>query len=163
MRNNGKDFEKNFKNSVPDNIFFYRFRDSGSTFYGGNKNLRFSTSNIADNMMFYNGCLFLNELKAHKGKAIPISCIMGNKTKEKQIQDLCEANKYDNVFANIIVFFIDLERCFVLDIENFLFFLEENERKSIPLEFFENLGIEIRVEKKTRNYKFKIMDWLGDY
>lgn len=162
MKNLGKKFEAEFRNSVPKDVFFYRFRDSSGA-WGGNNKLRFTPSNIADNLLFYNDCLFLNELKEHKGKSIPLDKIMGNKTKEKQINDLYEANQYYNVFCNIIVFFSDIERCFALDIENFLFFLQDNERKSIPLEYFENMATEIKVEKVRTTYKFDIKDWLGDY
>ena len=163
MKNLGKKFETEFRKSVPKDVFFYRFRDSGSTYYGGNQHLRFSTTNIADNLLFYNGCLFLNELKSHKGKSIPLDAIMGKKSKEKQIDDLYEANQYYNVFCNIIVFFSDIERCFALDIENFLFFMQDNDRKSIPIEYFESLGREIKVKKLRSNYRFDIKEWLGDY
>ena len=162
MKNLGKKFEDNWRESVPDNVFFYRFRDSSGA-WGGNNQLRFTPSNIADNLLFYNGCLFLNELKSHKGKSIPLDKIIGNKTKEKQIEDLYEANRYNNVFSNLIVFFSDEERCFALDIENFLFFMQDNEGKSIPIEYFEGMAREIKVEKLKTNYRFDIKEWLGDY
>ena len=161
-KNNGKSFENWWKSSVPDNVFFYRFRDSSGA-WGGNNQLRFTPSNIADNLLFFNGCLFLNELKSHKGKSIPLDKIIGNKTKEKQIDDLYEANQFYNIFCNIIVFFSDEERCFALDIENFLFFMQDNDRKSIPIEYFESLGREIKVKKLRNNYRFDIKEWLGDY
>ena len=166
MKNVGKKFEDNFRDSVSKDIFFYRFRDSSGTFYGGNNNLRFTPTNIADNLIFYNGCLFLNELKTHKGKSIPIDCILGNKkkngkhTKEKQIVDMYEANKHENIYCNIIVFFSDVERCFSLDIENFVFFMQDNDRKSVPIEFFETLGEEMDVTKKKTNYHYDINKWL---
>jgi recombination protein U len=163
MKNLGKIFEENFRKSVPDNVFFYRFRDNSSSFYGGNANLRFTSSNIADNMLFFNGCLLLNELKSHKGKSIPINCICGNKTKEKQIRDMLEANKFYNVFANLIVFFSDVERCFVINIEEFDNFVRCGQRKSIPISFFEENGIEIEVTKKRTNYTFNLKKWLNEY
>ena len=162
MKNLGKKFENSWRESVPDEVFFYRFRDSSGA-WGGNNQLRFTPSNIADNLLFYNGCLFLNELKSHKGKSIPLDKIIGNKTKEKQIEDLYEANQFYNVFSNLIVFFSDEERCFALDIENFLFFMQDNDRKSIPIEYFEGMGREIKVTKLRSNYKFDIKEWLGDY
>ena len=87
MKNLGKKFEEDWRKSVPENVFFYRFRDSSGA-WSGNNQLRFTPSNIADNLLFYNNCLFLNELKEHKGKSIPLDKIIGNKTKEKQINDL---------------------------------------------------------------------------
>ena len=150
MKNLGKKFEEDWRKSVPENVFFYRFRDSSGA-WSGNNQLRFTPSNIADNLLFYNNCLFLNELKEHKGKSIPLDKIIGNKTKEKQINDLYEANQFQNVFCNIIVFFSDIERCFALDIENFLFFMQENDRKSIPIEYFEGMAREIKVTKLRSN------------
>lgn len=161
-KNNGKCFENWWRSSIPDDVFFYRFRDSSGA-WGGNNQLRFTPSNIADNLLFYEGCLFLNELKSHKGKSIPLDAIMGNKTKEKQIDDLYEASQFYNVFCNIIVFFSDIERCFALDIEDFLCFVYEGKRKSIPLEYFEEHTREIKVNKLRSNYRFDIKEWLGDY
>jgi penicillin-binding protein-related factor A (putative recombinase) len=44
-----------------------------------------------------------------------------------------------------------------------LFFIQDNERKSIPIEYFENMAREIKVEKKRTTYMFDIKEWLGDY
>ena len=162
MKNVGKYFENWWRNSIPNDVFFYRFRDSSGA-WNKNQKLRFTPSNIADNLLFTNGCLFLNELKTHKGKSIPITCIMGNKTKLKQIGDMYEANKYHNVFCQFIIFLSDIERCFVLDIENFLFFMQDNDRKSIPLDYLETMGTEIEVKKLRTNYKFNIQKWLNEY
>jgi recombination protein U len=164
MKNLGKIFEENWKKSVPTNVFYYRFRDSGSSFYGGNQQLRFSASNIADCLIQdpFSG-LHLIELKNHKGKSIPLSCIIGNKTKEKQMKDLFEANKYSAVYSHIIVFFSDVERCFELDIDSFMEFVDKGERKSIPIEYFERKGWEIEVEKLRTNYRFNIEKWLKEF
>lgn len=165
--NLGKNFELNWKKSVPNYIFYYRFRDSGSSYYGGNQNLRFSASNIADCLIQdpFSG-LHLIELKHHKGKSIPLSCILGsekNKTKKKQIQDLLDANEYTGVFSHIIVFFSDVERCFELGINSFIDFINNEERKSIPIEYFEKHGCEIRVKKLKTNYRFDIEKWLKEF
>lgn len=163
MKNLGKKFEENFKQSVPSEIFFYRFRDSGSSYYGGNANLRFSASNIADCMLNdpFTG-LHLIELKHHKGKSIPLSCIIGNKTKERQINDLYKANQYCNTYSSLIVFFSDVERCFQLSINDFIEFAKNETRKSIPIEYFEENGIEIKVHKLKTNYRFDLNSWLKE-
>lgn len=74
MKNQGKVFEENFRKSLdlnnPD-LFYYRFKDSPASF--GNQNnqvIRFTSNNICDNMIFYKGHLFLNELKSHHRKII---------------------------------------------------------------------------------------------
>ena len=164
MKNLGKKFEENWKKSVPNYNFYYRFRDSGSSYYGGNQNLRFSASNIADCLLQdpFTG-LHLIELKNHKGKSIPLNCIIGNKTKEKQIKDLVEANKYSSVYSSLIVFFSDIERCFELSINNFIEFIQKEDRKSIPIEYFEKYGFEIEVTKIKTNYRFNIEKWLKEF
>lgn len=164
MANLGKVFEENWKKSVPNEIFYYRFRDSGSTFYGGNDKLRFSASNIAD-CLLYDSCsgLHLVELKHHKGKSIPISCIMGNKTKEKQIDDLYKANQHVGVYSTIVVFFGDVERCFSISINDFIDFVKKGERKSLPIEYFEENGVEIGVTKLRTNYRYNISKWLESF
>lgn len=167
MKNLGKIFEENWKKSVPNNVFFYRFRDSGSSYYGGNENLRFSISNIADCLLYdFPTGLRLIELKNHKGKSIPISCILGQKkangkySKEKQIKDLYEANNYTGVYSHIIVFFSDVERCFDLPIDKFVSFLHNKERESIPISYFQENGTEIETFKLRSNYRFNIEKWL---
>lgn len=160
MKNLGKTFEENFRKSVPTEAWYYRFKDSASSYYGGNQGLRFSVSNISDNLIFYNGKLFLNELKNHKGKSIPLSCIEGNKTKQKQIKDLVEASLYDNVECYIIVFFSDVEKCYGLSIASYEEFKRKSDRASIPIQYFEECGIEISTSKLKTNYKYDILGFL---
>ena len=163
MKNLGKTFEENFKKSVPDDVFCYRFRDSASSYYGGNQNLRFSASNIADYLIFDSLALRLCELKHHKGKSLPLSCIVGNKTKEKQIEDLYMANQYNGVYAHLIVFFSDVQRCFALNIDKlkeFITLSKLGERKSIPISYFEENACEIEVRQLKTNYRFAIDKWL---
>jgi len=172
MKNLGKRFEENFKLSVPENLFFYRFRDTASSYYGGNNNLRFSSSNIADCLIQDPTIgLLLIELKSHKGKSIPLSCIVGTRkgdkltTKEKQMFDLRDANNYVGVYAYLIVFFSDIEECYSLDIEKFMEFYYLSclgERKSIPISYFEENGKEIEVKKLKTNHRFCIDKWLND-
>lgn len=163
MLQSGKKFEQNFKNSVPKDIFYYRFRDSASTYYGGNSNLRFSNTNIADCLLF-NGCkLILCELKAHKGSSIPLDCIIGKKSKEKQINDLHQASLFKNVNAYIICFFEDKELCYALPISKFVEFNENSDRKSVPISYFQENGIEIKTKKLKTNYMFQLDNLIEIY
>lgn len=165
MKNLGKLFEENFRKSVSNYIFFYRFRDS-SGMWGGNEQLRFTPSNIADCMLYDSSNLFLCELKHHKGKSLPLYCVSGNKTKEKQIEDLYYANQYNGVYSYLIVFFSDVERCFALDINKlreFITLSKQGERKSIPISYFEENGYEIEVTKLKTNYRFKIDKLLEEH
>lgn len=164
MKNLGKKFEQNFRLSIPqtDKIFYYRLKDSASSYYGGNEFLRFSQNNIADAFLFHcdNGSnnLLILEYKSHKGKSLPLSCI-----RENQLNEMLEAKNKTGVIPMLVVFFSDIERCFSLDIKYVEQFLINNDRKSIPLEYFEENGVEIEVFKLRTNYKYNVEEWLKVY
>lgn len=161
MKNLGKIFEQNFRKSIPINnkIYYYRLKDTASSYYGGNAMLRFSQNNIADAFMFYVGDfvtnLFILEYKNHKGKSLPLSCI-----KKNQLEGMIEANNNIGVIPMLVVFFCDIERCFSLEIEYVEKFINEENRKSIPLEYFEKYGVEIEAIKLRANYRYNVEKWL---
>lgn len=159
MIGSGKRFEDNIRLSVPKNCFYYRFRDSSNNWNRG-EFVRFTPSNIADCIIFNGKNLFLCELKSHKGSSIPLSCIVGNKTKEKQIMDLINASKFDNLYSYLIVFFEEKSRCFALDINKYQEFVENNDRKSVPLDFFEKNGLEIPVKRLQTNFRYDLSEFL---
>lgn len=164
MKNLGKIFEQNFRKSIPvkDEIYYYRLKDTASSYYGGNDNLRFSQSNIADAFMFVEvegrRYLFIMEYKNHKGKSLPLNCIRKN-----QFDEMLEANNKLGIIPVIIVFFCDIERCFSLNIEYVDKFKKEEDRKSIPLEYFEKYGVEIETIKIKINYRYNIDKWLQEF
>lgn len=161
MKNLGKAFEQNFRKSIPLNekVYYYRLKDSASSYYGGNEQLRFSQNNVADAFMFYVGDyatnLLILEYKNHKGKSLPLNCIRDN-----QLKEMIMANEKQGVIPMIIVFFIDAEKCYSLNIEYVDKFIKENDRKSIPIEYFEQYGIPIEVEKLRTNYRYNVEKWL---
>ena len=163
MKNLGKVFEQNFRKSIPDSkdIYYYRLKDSASSYYGGNANLRFSNNNIADAFLFhvteYMNNLLILEFKSHKGKSLPISCI-----RENQLKEMVEASKKSQVIPLLVVFFSDIERCFSLNIKDVDNFIKNSGRKSIPLEYFEQSAIEINVTKLRTNYKYDVEEWLNN-
>ena len=72
-KNMGKVFEKEFKDSVPDNVYLERYKDDTSGFYG--------VSNPADFRLYVFPMLILLELKTHKGKSLPLAKIRENQLK----------------------------------------------------------------------------------
>jgi recombination protein U len=152
----GKRFENNFKKSVPSNIFFYRFKD-GSSAWGGNDKVRFQSSNICDCELFDGNRLYLLELKSIKGKSIPFSNI-----RENQLKELSEAQKFKNIIAGIVIEFNELDRAFFMHIDNVIEFMLNGGRKSIPLAYCKEKGIEIEVEKKRVNNSFNIKRLLDE-
>lgn len=99
--NTGKQFEVDFKASVPPNAWCYRLKDSAATYYGGNENLSFSIDNICDFLVYRYPMSHLLELKTIETPSIPLEKVFGKYDKakckyrkEKHITDMVEAMGY---------------------------------------------------------------------
>ena len=154
--NSGKRFEQNWKNSIPKDIFYYRFRD-GSSSWGGNDKVRFQQTNICDCLMFDGDYLYLLELKSTKGKSLPF-----NNIKKHQIDDLLWASEYANTICGLVVEFSDLTGCYFIEIGRFKAFYDSTNRKSIPIDCLRKNGIKIGTEKKKINSKFDVKKFIND-
>lgn len=154
--NSGKRFEQNWKNSIPKDIFYYRFRD-GSSSWGGNDKVRFQQTNICDCLMFDGDYLYLLELKSTKGKSLPF-----NNIKKHQIDDLLWASEYANTICGLVVEFSDLTGCYFIEIGRFKAFYYSTNRKSIPIDYLRKNGIKIGTEKKKINSKFDVKKFIND-
>lgn len=150
--NEGKYFERDFIGSVSNEWFKYRLNDSSSSWQGGEA-ARFTPSNICD-FIIYNGKLWLLELKSHKGKSIPLSCI-----RPKQLQGLLEAYK-KGTQAGYVFNFRDVNETYYVDANMLNSYLVSCERKSIPLTWLQKAGKLIpQTRKKIRfNYDLEFMD-----
>ena len=146
----GKRFEQNWKNSIPKDIFYYRFRD-GSSSWGGNDKVRFQQTNICDCLMFDGDYLYLLELKSTKGKSLPFSNI-----KEHQIKDLLWASDYANTICGLVIEFSELSECYFIEISQFKTFYDVTDRKSISIDYLRENGIKIGAKKKKINSCFDI-------
>lgn len=148
--NSGKLFEQQFRKSVLKipNLFYYRLKDSPSSWDNKTKSkktkskVRFTNNNICDTVMYKNPYLFLLELKSHTGARLPLSCI-----RENQINGLVEASETNGIIAGIICDFSDKDKCYFLDITFVDDFTKNETRKSIPISYFQENGIEIDVKK----------------
>ena len=155
--NNGKRFEDNFRKSIPDNMFYYRFRDGTSSWDKSSKT-RFQAKNICDCMLHDGEYLYLLELKSHKGKSLPLSAIRQN-----QVDDLLLAAKHRNIIAGLVVEFSDLGQVYFMPIELVNNWYYHSDRKSIPLQSFQNSPcIEIYGKKKKVNYRYNIEQFIID-
>lgn len=162
MKNQGKRFEEDFRNSLNldnENLFFYRFKD-GTASWGepNNPQVRFQQKNIADSMLFYKGILFITELKSHKGKSLPFSCIRDN-----QFQEMYAASFKKNVYPIVIIFFSEIEECYALKMTDIIQFRNENKSKSISLLFAKEKGFKIDCRKKLTHYHFFIEEFLENF
>ncbi|HBT65921.1 MAG TPA: hypothetical protein DEB10_14775 [Ruminococcaceae bacterium] len=157
--NSGKIFEKNFKASIPPDVFYYRLRDSTASFYGGGdgSNIRFQQSNMADCIIFGNRTLFICELKSHKGKSIPFSCI-----RENQIEQLTAAAKFPFIIPALVIFFPDVERCFSVHINDWNNLVDASKKKSANIAEIEQAGFEVRTRKLKTNFRYDVAKMIDD-
>lgn len=157
--NSGKVFEKNFKASIPEGVFYYRLRDSTASFYGGGdgSNIRFQTQNMCDCLLFGNKTLFLCELKSHNGKSIPFNCVRQN-----QIDQLTAAAKFPFIVPALVIFFPDVERCFAVEINDWNNLVDASSKKSANIVEIAEAGYEVGVTKLKVNYKYDVLGMMKD-
>lgn len=156
-KSQGKKFEENFRKSIDledKNLFFYRFKD-GTANWSRNEFTRFQNHNISDCMIFYKGKLFICELKSHKGKSIPLTCI-----RPTQLEEMVSASEKENVIPLLIVFFSDLDLCYALHICDVNKITEQIGSKSISLSYCMQKGFKIENEKLRTNNRFYVKDFL---
>ena len=149
MRNNGHIFEEEFKNSVPDYLYCKRLQVTGMNYRG--------TGSEADFLIYLYPNLYLFELKSHKGKSIPFSCI-----RDSQLIGLSKASSFGGVYGGFIFNFRDLERTFYIPIERVYAYMLQDDRKSFSITWCEIVGIEVSQKKIRTRYVYNIEKLLND-
>jgi recombination protein U len=135
LKNSGKIFEEEIRDSIDKNkIYYYRLRDAASSFGGGNDSLRFSIKNDYDCFMFLSPNFFPLELKSNQGTSFSIQKEKEEKGKDiklHQIEGLTKASQYPDSYAGLLLNFRKTEHTYWLNIKNFNKFNESNAKKSI--------------------------------
>ena len=68
-----------------------------------------------------------------------------------------------NVYPILIIFFSDLEECYVIKMTDVVQFKAENKSKSIPLLFCKEKGLKIDCRKLQKNYRYNIEEFLDNF
>lgn len=162
--NVGKIFESQIQKSVPDYALLYRISDSANSF-GGNNNLRFSSKNPFDFILWDSSrhILYALELKTTAGKSISFERSKDDSGKIHchQIQGLNIWNSFDGVCAGLIIEFRAFERTIFLRINEFNKLSDMVAKKSFSLEDLETYNIRYLVipQKKARTRFSYDIDW----
>ncbi|ELQ0171766.1 Holliday junction resolvase RecU [Clostridium perfringens] len=155
MKNEGKKFEEDFKSSIPEKYFVYRFKDGTANFNGAkNENVRFQAHNICDFEVFAEDKLFLFELKSYNGASIPLSGI-----RKTQLEEMLKASNYKNIEPYFLLNFRPLEKVYAIRVQNVQAFIEKAERKSIPVKWCIENGIEIKGTKKKVRFSYDLEEF----
>ena len=91
------------------------------------------------------------ELKSHKGKSLPLSCI-----RDKQIEGLLQAH-YKAIRAGLVINLRDIEKTFYVPINAIKDYMDKYPaKKSIPLDYLEEKGEIIESKKKVTRYSYNL-------
>ena len=155
--NEGKKFEEDFKKSMDKyNIWNYRLRDSSGS-WSNNKGSRFTPKNICDYIAYNNGGLYLLELKSHKGSSLPFAAISDYQLKGLSSIDCLGIKAY------FIINMRDKEKTYAIEALKIKTYTETSGRKSIPINFMDSEGIEIKGIKKRSRYEYEVKGILCGY
>ena len=165
-KNKGKVFESSFQKSIPKDIFCRRLPDSPGSWAGGKTT--FTVKQIADFELYDGNNFYFLELKhVLKGTSISLNNIRGSLKKDKktykkewQIKKLTEASN-KGVICGLLVYFNSKHKCYFLDINDYNDFVNDNDRKSIPISYFEEEGIEVDVKMLSVNIRLDIKKFLS--
>jgi len=158
LKNEGKRFEEDFKKSVPEKYFIYRFKDGTANFKGTkNENVRFQAHNICDFQVVAENKVFLLELKSYNGVSIPLSGI-----RKTQLEEMLKASKYKSIEPYFMFNFRPLQKVYAVKVENVQEFIEKAERKSIPVKWCIENGVEIDGIKKKVRFKYNLESFFRD-
>ncbi len=162
-KNPGKKFEEDFRKSckkIP-SLFYHRLKDGTSSWGSSESRTRFQCNNPCDVFLYKFPILLALELKHINGKSLPFSNI-----RENQIKELTEfSSKYYGIICGFLVMFSSVERCYFLSIDKFNEFIENNteSRKSIPLSYFTENGIELKCSKKKVSFTYGIEEFMQTF
>lgn len=150
-KNIGKVLEEEFKASIPREYFYYRLKDSSGAWSGGDKT-RFTPSNICDCIVFANDKLYFIEIKNTMGTSLPFGNI-----KKNQLEGMSKIN-HEGIKAYFIICYRTKEKCYAVEATKVKEFIEKSKRKSIPVSFCEENGLEIKMQKKKVRYKLDLKE-----
>ena len=172
MINPGKQFEKDFQESALKVMSYIRLNDPASSFNTEckgckKKKTRFAPKHLCDAIGFKKPNEYLIELKSVKGKAVPFENIVKDK-KDKRLFKMVEENRRHGAKSFVILNFRGADnKTYAVKAKDIFSFINQPDiygwpkgRKSIPIEFAKNVGIEIRNYKKVVRYKYIIEDLL---
>jgi recombination protein U len=153
--NEGKKMEVDFKNSLPDHVYYLRLKDAAGWAEG--EDTRFTINNEADCVLYDKINMYLLEFKSHMGKSIPFNCIRPN-----QIEGMMKAID-KGVIAGIVFNFRDVEETYFVNINCVNEYIKNADRKSFPLQWVQDNGHIIPQEKKRTRYRYNIQIFLDNF
>lgn len=159
--NEGKQFEKDFKASVPSDCYYQRFNDNALGFQMQQSQQRFTTQSPYDCILYRFPYLYCLELKSTKGKSLSFDGQSPN-IKKHQVKNLVEASQHKGIKAGFIFNFRSCDnKTIFVPVREFIKVARSNGKKSVNVnEFDEHNSIALHSELKKVHYKYDIENLL---
>lgn len=168
--NVGKIFEKEFKDSVLKNdYYFLRLKDPAQSFNKSeSQNLRFSLPNPYDCIIYSYPIMFALELKTKQSTSLTFWRKDFKKSsfdiKEVQIKGLTEASLCKGIVAGFVINFRKTEHTYFLDIKDFNNMVKNINKKSFnENDVINNNGYLIAQKKKKVRFSYDIENFISEY
>ena len=172
-KNEGKQFEDNWKSSIPENVLYYRLKDSAQSFgfkNNENTNLRFSLKNPCDCFLFCSPYFFTIELKSTVSTSISFEREKNQKNKKMihyhQINGLNKFSKYNFVISGFLFNFRKKDENDILyyqDIIDFENMINEITKMSFnEADLMKYNAIIVNSKKLKVNYRYDVTKFIDD-
>ena len=170
MKNVGKQFEKDFSDSIPDYCYVHRLRDTAQS-YNNSSNTKFSWDNECDFFIWdsLRHIFYAIECKSTKYKSMSVQLDKNDKSnkmiKHHQKESLTKISEFDGAIAGFFLNFRDeknnTERTYFLDIVDFNKMIEDINKKSFnEIDVILNNGVKISGVKKRVHFRWNIDEFL---
>lgn len=171
--NVGKQFELDFKNSIPDNCLLIRIPDPPQSFTKRD-DTKFSKKNPCDFYCYdtFRRIFYAFELKSTKNKYISYEDITVDEPVNKmihkhQIIGLIKYSQYDNVISGFIFNFRDeqnhTERIYFQNIKDFNTMCKKINKSSFnEMDLLLNKAVKIQGQKKRVHYKWDMQEFFNN-
>ena len=174
MINEGKQFEKDFTDSIPNYCYLHRLRDSAQSFA---KSTKYSWENECDFFMFDGSSrlFYAIECKSTKSKGMSFQRNKDEAERYKsrmikyhQIESLTKIAQYNGTIAGLLLNFRDeknnMQRTYFIDIRNFNNLIRNTNKSSInEIDIIQYNAYKIQGEKKRVHYKWNIDSLLDEF
>lgn len=170
----GQQFERNFLDSIPDDIEVRRFHDSTTAWKKSiscpkchsdvSTGTTYQPTNIADFLLYYSPELYYFELKSYAGKSLSFTVLYKPRAdgtiNSRQLKMMSDAALKDGVNAGLVVNFRDVDETYYMPIELFIDCKKRLMSKSIPIKIFREYCHLIPQKQKKINWTYDVMSFL---
>lgn len=169
--NDGKQFEQDFRNSIPKDVYCYRLADHAEGFLPKERGrLKFTVQNPCDFFLYNpeNKTMFALELKTTKHTSITFwreDFEIEDKdrkymVRKNQILGLEKISKY-NIISGFLINFRTTKHTYFWDIEDYLEFTNNTKKKSFnEADVVLNGGFKIEQKLLRKNYRYDLSEFL---